>query len=685
MTLRLFRLMLVLGLGVVAGAVLPRTLSAQVPVRRDTVTKRDTARTRVDTAGGRRNPVPAGPDTLRVPTPARADSMIRNDSINKGIVPLPAPVKRDTMRPPLARGEMPVIIELGAPRVYDRAALFATGALTLSDMLARVPGLTEYTTGFLAAPALIASQGDFRRVRIFLDGIELDPMDRRARGVAPVNDLPLQTLEEVRIERGADEVRVYARSWRVDRTVAFTRADIATGDLNTNLYRAYFGKRYEHGEALQFSAEQYNTQPDTRLASSDGLSVMGRVGVQRGPWNADAFATRVSRNRAKWTGTGNAADIRDTVPELTMVRTTGVLRLANGDPEGGRWFQAVASSHENRDKKRESTSIFRTPADTVTLADSVEYESQYLLAGGVTRGPLQVSITERLRVGGNRTSSVLSARAAAAKGPLSLSLFGEGNSALAPGRLEANGKFTLLDRIGLIGSASRTASADVDRLLSEPRSGLVASNIDSLLFGAAADSLQFTRYHLDARNNVRLEVGIRLRDLWVSGGVLRRGATTLLPPAEIGAKYQPSTAWRVEDQATARTLNVRGRLYKAVHADAWAVAWSDSLGYYRPRYQTRSELYIQTNLLDRFPRGNFGLLTSLSHEYRSSSRFPNGAGADRIAPGYRLLSFKLEIRIQTAVVSYQFRNLLQERYAQIPGFNMPRQMQFYGVRWDFWN
>jgi hypothetical protein len=36
-------------------------------------------------------------------------------------------------------------------------------------------------------------------------------------------------------------------------------------------------------------------------------------------------------------------------------------------------------------------------------------------------------------------------------------------------------------------------------------------------------------------------------------------------------------------------------------------------------------------------------------------------------------------------VSYQFRNVLQERYAEVPGFIMPRQTQFYGVRWDFWN
>ena len=45
----------------------------------------------------------------------------------------------------------------------------------------------------------------------------------------------------------------------------------------------------------------------------------------------------------------------------------------------------------------------------------------------------------------------------------------------------------------------------------------------------------------------------------------------------------------------------------------------------------------------------------------------------------------VEIRVQTAVVSYQFRNVLQQRYLEVPGFVMPRQTQLYGVRWDFWN
>ena len=41
-----------------------------------------------------------------------------------------------------------------------------------------------------------------------------------------------------------------------------------------------------------------------------------------------------------------------------------------------------------------------------------------------------------------------------------------------------------------------------------------------------------------------------------------------------------------------------------------------------------------------------------------------------------------EVRFGTYVS--QLREL-QERYELVPGFRMPRQTQFYGVRWEFWN
>jgi hypothetical protein len=51
----------------------------------------------------------------------------------------------------------------------------------------------------------------------------------------------------------------------------------------------------------------------------------------------------------------------------------------------------------------------------------------------------------------------------------------------------------------------------------------------------------------------------------------------------------------------------------------------------------------------------------------------------------KTLSGILEIRILRAVISYQQRNILGYQYDILPGFEMPRVLAIYGVRWDFWN
>jgi hypothetical protein len=654
---------LLIGLGAVAGAVLPTPLAAQVPAQRD---------------------------TIRVPTPARADSMVRNDSIRQGIVPLPAGVRdttqRDTLKAPLAHAEAPPIFEIGAPRIYDRSALFATGALTLSDLLGRVPGLTEFTTGWLGAPSVIASHGDLRAIRVFLDGLEVDPLGRRAQGVSAVNDLPIHALEEVRIERGAEQVRVYARSWRVERTNPYTRADIATGDQNTNLYRAYFGRRYDHGEVLQLAAEQYSTQPERRLPSGGGLHVMGRVGVTRGPWSADLFAERSDVDRQQWVGTGTFLDTRDTVAALQIRRTTAYARFGNGDPDRGRWFQVLLGSEAHQGIPQRP----RTSTDEEPAPDSTSYENQFVLTGGMSLFGMRLSGVERIRRAGGRTSFQPSARASFERVRLGASLFAEGRSAVQPSRLEASVRLAPLERVAVTASASRTGAGRFSRIFGDfsygplfDARGILIERPEGDLGGYEPSRL--TRFELVERTNLRAEAGVRVRDVWVSGGVVRRGATTLLPAAEIDSLYGRPGALRAEGEASGVTAALRGRLWRAINVDAWAIRWNDSTGFYRPQYQTRAELYLQTNLLNRFPRGNFGLLGSLAHEYRSNARFGSVDGTERVALGSRSLAFKLEIRIQTAVVSYQFRNLLQERYAYVPGFSLPRQTQFYGVRWDFWN
>jgi hypothetical protein len=119
--------------------------------------------------------------------------------------------------------------------------------------------------------------------------------------------------------------------------------------------------------------------------------------------------------------------------------------------------------------------------------------------------------------------------------------------------------------------------------------------------------------------------------------------------------------------------------------DLMGIRWQDAGAFYRPQYQTRSEVYVSTTLPRRFPSGNFGLLASLLHEYRSHSFFPTTDESAERAGGYRVISGLIEIRILQAVLSYQYRNLLIEDYVTVPRYFMPRQTQFYGVRWEFWN
>jgi hypothetical protein len=394
------------------------------------------------------------------------------------------------------------------------------------------------------------------------------------------------------------------------------------------------------------------------------------------------FAERADGSRGLFTGQGDFSQTADTIAGLDTRRTTAYLRVGNGDPEAGRWFQAIASSHAFRGSPNGAlSSATGTAADTARKPDSTSYESQYLLTGGVRRGNTRVSLAERIRISDHRTSHVLSGRASYLLPRLSLSLFGEGRSYLDPSRVEGSVRLQPLDRVALTGSVSRSGGGTFLRVVGNDHANpVIYLPNDVVLY----DTTDVGTFSLPARTSYRAEAGIRLRDLWFSAGMIQRGPTTLLPPAELGRKYVGRAAIAEEGRATAGTLGLRGRLWRAVNVDAWAVAWSDSTGLYRPKYQTRSELYIQTNLLDRFPRGNFGLLGSLAHEYRSNTRFQSKDSV-LVAEGFRSLDFKLEIRVQSAVVSYQFRNLLQQRFAQVPGFNMARQTQFYGVRWEFWN
>ncbi|MEP6493627.1 MAG: hypothetical protein ABJF01_13165 [bacterium] len=625
--------LLLVGLGLVAGAVLHRPLGAQV---RDTIPKkRDTTLV---------IPARPGADSTLRDSIAKHDSLAKVDSLKN--------IKRDTVKAPLAHSELPNDLDIGRRLHWNRDSLFSTGAITLADLLERVQGMTTLRAGWIAAPAVGAYLGDVHRIRVFYDGAEIPSLDPRSRGALDLTQINLWSIEDAVIEQAPEEVRVYLRSWRVRNTTPVTRTDISTGDQQTNLYRGYYGQRFDNGTALQFGAQQYGTTPPSIFGtSSDQLGLIGRVGWAKKNWSIDGYVTRISRHRGDIFGDLGV----DTIPKVESSQSNAYVRAGYGDPDtSGVWAQvmSVASNYKYtgvRTAPSFGLQILESVLAGASLDSSV-YQTQHIASAGTTRGPLRLSATERVFVAGGHSISVPSVRGSFATDRLSVSAFFEGKSADSIARADVTAQLTPLSFITFLAGGGRVTDSRI------------------------TDS-SFTA------NYVRAQAGVRLHNLWLLGGIVRRDSIRLSAPVEFDTLF---TA-RQEPKATGVTAGVRGQLWRLINLDLSGVRWDDSLGFYRPRYQTRSELFVKTSLLDKFPSGDLGIMASAVHEYRSSVRFPIGKTGVVSVPGYRTISTLLEIRILSATISWQFRNVLGERYSQIPFFVNPRQTNYYGVRWEFLN
>lgn len=556
--------------------------------------------------------------------------------------------KADTLKAPLAHAESPAAA--GTDFHWTRAEIFAAGALTLADLLERVPGVTTFRSGWIASPQFATTFGSAARVRVFLDGLEVNALDPRSRGVLDLGEVPLWAMEDVSIERGADETRVYLRTWRVDRTTANTRTDVVTGDQSTNLYRGFFGRRFAHGEALQLAGQQYGTTSNQTFSGGDALALLGRFGIARGRWSIDAFAVRTSRSRDPQAPLISANGVTTTIPALKSTRTDAYVRAGYGDPDAGPWAQIMAARLNFQESTAHSTAV--ASLDTV---DTTSAHNEFVAAFGLTRWGLRLSATDRLHRYGGTSHNALSGRATLDRGILALSVFGEQRGKDTTSSLEAVARITPLPFISFSGALTR-------------RYG-----------GRRPDDV--------AVNSARGEADLRLGRLWLGGGVLLRDAVTV-PGLAV---FDPSFAADRDERATGTFVTARGRVWKDIGVDGYFVRWS-SAGLYRPGTQSREELYLRTNWLSRFPSGNFGLLFSLAHQYRQATYFSTAkvsgtsAGGLLLSSGGHALTTRLEIRILDAVIFgeqiYGIRPLARD---DVPGFAFPSRINFYGVRWDFWN
>ena len=645
------------GLGLRAGAVLPPVLAAAVvlllaaPARAQVVTDTLTKR-----------------DTIAVPARPPANPVI--DSLNRVAERVAADtVRRDTLKAPLATHPAPPAPMLGTELRWDREQLFASGALTLLDLVERVPGATGLRTGWITTPMAAGWAGDPGAIRLFLDGIELDPVEARGGGVHDLGRIPLWTLEEVVLEPSPEQLRIHLTSWRVSSTVPVTRTDVFTGDDDTNVYRGFFGRRFGHGEALQLGAQQYSTSGQRVGGDGDGLDLFARVGWGRGRFSTDAFIQRTRRGHdARLRASGDGAPLAP----YDARQTEAYVRAGWGTGVRGLWMQLVAASlaYDEASTHR-SAATNGLPIDTVDTASS---RAQWVAAGGWSGGGLRLSATHRLRVFGGERYHSPSARASLERRWITVSLFGEMD---APDEVLLRARPDSVDV-----DAPRVSRASViARLQPLPFVALLASAGAARWSGEDAEGNAID----EETRSYRAEAGLRLWRLWAGAGGIRTDSAAVTPPVGLDPALRLAGAARLRvPAANAAYVVLRGPVWKAVGVDAWALRWEDDSLSYRPQIQTRGTLYLQTRWLSRFPSGSFGLHLGVTHEYRTRTWFPTDEGL-RSGDQVRALSTLLELRILDGVLSWQQRNTIGAIHEIVPGFQAPRQTNLYGVRWEFFN
>lgn len=585
-----------------------------------------------------RVPLPA--DSVRIDTVAR--DTVPRDSLAADSIP------KDTIKAPIAvapRGATPEVS--GRRTVWDRDAIFASGAVTLPELLDQVPGVSVAHAGFMAAVSATSWYGAPGRVRVFLDGVELDAIDPREGGVRDLGVIQLWSLEEVAVERAAGELRVHLRSWRVERTTASTRTDITTGSENTNLYRGFFGKRMDNGGVLQLAAQQYSTTSTRTRGDGDALGAFGRVGVARGRLTIDAVANRYSRTR-----TPTIRNLLTGTPDPNGIAgfrgrdVSAYVRAAWGSPDqDGLWFQAVAATlqHiEDTDGDDESG----TPDTDVDTAVS---QAQYVGSLGFTRWGAQLALTGRLRVQGGEERFAPSARLAWGSRFLSVNAYAEELGPDTTSRQDVSFLVTPFEWLHL--GASHSVHTPDDETWAGP-----------------------------ARTTSRAEAGVRIARRWITAGVIRQSERQLqgMPV------FDPAFGRVLAAEATGGEAGIAGPVWGPFSFSWRGIRW-DTPEYYRPDVESRAEISVASSFLERFPKGNFHLSASLVHEYRGGIEFPTSGGATGRVEGAGVLSSLLDIRIGTAHLFWYNGNFNGKVYETVPGFLMPRMVQLYGVRWAFWN
>lgn len=530
----------------------------------------------------------------------------------------------------------------GSRLVFTRDSTLWSSGYTLADLLVEVPGTYAARTGFVGQPMPVYYGGrGAAGIEILYDGQPLVPIGADSVGV-DAGRISLIGLQRVEVERHPAFLRVYLVSERHDLPGARTLLRIVNGDFKTAGYAGVFQYRWAAGVGLDLSADYFNAkggQGNTRDAT--WFDLRGSVDWTPSPLVSAVFQVRsLTLDREATTGAdGPGLPLRDASRRESLFRIVAGTR----PQRQGLSFEAGLQ-----------TTRWRADSATVdTVLGERSMNAGFLgirLAGGRATADLQTRLTDfhtpfetNVRAGwmpfGWMTLSG-SARLASHRGDRS-SRSAAASVALHGGALSLVGDLRWAESVATPVLADDTAQTTLD-------------------LGARAGF---------ASRRLTVHAGIERRDAFQASGL------TLVPgwPA---FPRSPEATLLVSD-ATVRVgpLTLAGWFADPVSGAAPA---------FEPPSHSRAALTFRSKFLRTFRSGAFDLKVQIALEaWGAGTAGEDESGTPIPLPGTSVAEAFLQVELVSFHAFYSLKNALRSREGYVPGFEYPRNLQTFGVKWVF--
>lgn len=617
----------------------------------------------------------AGPAEVRAQQPDTV--VVRLDTLRADTLPPARPLPADSLDPEAAGASGDSVSadtifynlpDLAGPResgfaqgawVWEREDIMVSGAVTLAELVATVPGLVPLLTGDYGTPLGVTAFGlGGGGVRVLRDGFEMLPLEG---GVADLARIGLVGISRVRLDRTPGELVFRLESHRHTDGRAYSLVEAGTGDLNTNLFRGTFADPVAVGGSLAVGLER----ADSRGARGDEAgSVTGswlRYQLHRGDAAGIALEYR---------GVGSETAARPYAAKTGRTDWTvrGRARLAEGvvvEAYGGK------SSHEVEDER-------------AAYAAEGGSRSQMGVRGSLGRDGLHAQVGYR-RFGGDGLPSSRLEASAGAESPRWGGVGGELDRTAWPGLTTGATRVRGWTRpvlgIQAFGSwESGTWGA---------RAAPLASPVEGDSADAADPADEAPLFHVSDRTATRFGALWGWRGLAVSGALLEVEADSLLPLGIEPDRGTPALAggtragWEVWGRIPlpVEGLRVEGSLQQ------WEEDWS-----YLPRRNYTGALVFHRTYLESGNLEWWWTVGVRGHDAMTVRQVAGGGGMDEDeadlaeVPSYQNWYARIQLRIVSVRIFVGWENFTVRRDLEnFPGRLLPATRAVYGLRWTLWN